>query len=136
MLDIKTAPRAPKGLSPSARTWWRKIVPRLIELDIVDVKADYGRLVLLAQAWGLAQDAYKKMLDEGLFRKDEKGVTRKHPAHQVWRDSSAAYNSLGKELGLTPLSRSRLGVSDEGVDEFLAFLQRRQRKPARGHNGA
>ncbi len=134
MPDTKTAPRAPKGLSPSARRWWRKIVPRLIELDIVDVKADYGRLVLLAQAWGMAQDAYKKMLDEGLFRKDEKGVTRKHPAHQVWRDSSAAYNSLGKELGLTPLSRNRLGVvNDDTTDELLAFLQRR---PARGNNGA
>jgi P27 family predicted phage terminase small subunit len=125
---IKTAPRAPKGLSKSAQLWWRKLVPRLIELDVIDMKADYGRLVLLAQAWGMSWDAYQTIQDEGMFRKDEKGVTRKHPAHQVWRDSAAAYNSLGKELGLTPLSRNRLGVvADDENDELAAFLLRRPR---------
>lgn len=122
----KAPPRAPKSLSKSAQLWWRKIVPRLVELDVIDIKADYGRLVLLAQAWGMAQDAYQKIQQEGLFRKDEKGVTRKHPGHQVWRDSSASYNSLGKELGLTPLSRNRLGVEDDDADDdLLAFLTRR-----------
>jgi len=128
MQDVgkKTAPRAPKGLSKSAQLWWRRIVPRLLELDVIDVQADFGRLVLLSQAWGMAWDAYQTIQKEGLFRKDEKGVTRKHPAHQVWRDSSAAYNSLGKELGLTPLSRNRLGVVDDDADgELIAFLSRR-----------
>jgi len=130
MDEVKKAPpRAPKGLSKSAQLWWRKVVPRLIELDVIDVSADYGRLVLLAQAWGMAQDAYKTLIREGILRKDDRGITRKHPAHQIWRDSSAAYNSLGKELGITPLSRKRLGVrDDEGLDELAAFLIRPRRR--------
>ena len=127
--DTKRAPRTPAGLSKHAARWWRRVVPRLIEMDVVDVDADYGRLVLLAQAWGMAQESYDKIQEEGLFRQDENNVTRKHPAHQVWRDSSSVYNSLGKELGLTPLSRNRLGVKESGGDDELAqFLQRGKRR--------
>jgi len=125
MDDVIKAPRAPQHLGRHAARWWRKVVPRLVELGIVDVRADYGRLVVLAQAWGMSQQAYQKIQDEGLFRQDENNVTRKHPAHQVWRDSANIYNSLGKELGLTPLSRSRLGVKDDdGNDELIQFLTR------------
>ena len=123
------APRAPTGLSKNAKYWWRRVVPRLVEMEVVDIQADHGRLVLLAQAWGMAMDAYQTIMDEGLFRKDENKVTRKHPAHQVWRDSVSMYNSLGKELGLTPLSRNRLGVKpDAGADELIAFLTRGRKR--------
>jgi len=119
------SPRTPKGLSEHAGRWWRRVVPRLVEMGVVDRDADYGRLVMLAQAWGMAQAAYDKIQEEGLFRQDENNVTRKHPAHQVWRDSANVYNSLGKELGLTPMSRSRLGVKDDdGNDELIQFLTR------------
>ena len=125
MNEKARAPRTPSGLGKYAARWWRKVVPRLVELGIVDLPADYGRLVVLAQAWGMSQEAYETIREEGLFRQDEKNVTRKHPAHQVWRDSANIYNSLGKELGLTPLSRTRLGIKDDGGDdELIAFLTR------------
>ena len=116
--------RAPKELNDYGRQFWRAHAKRLCMAGRLR-EDDLPLFVLLAQAYGMAMEAQAKILEEGLFRKDEASVTRKHPATQVHRDSVAMYNKLAPQFGMSPLVRRREKMEDGEPDEFDLFLGRR-----------
>lgn len=145
--DDKSAPRAdlaipgarvgslkpPDWLSPLGAKTFREVVPKLQEeapdwLADVDVPV----LALMCETFAMAVAASRAMRKGGghlaIIDIDEAhgGRRRKHPAHQVFRESSAAFLSMAKEFGLTPVARNGLGLAlfgagpdDDGDDAEL-----------------
>lgn len=118
--DIKP----PAILGRHGKKYWREVAPILIEYKLLTA-GDLGAFTNLCVAWDLAMEALATIKAEGLFRQDENNVTRKHPAHQVWRDSLAQYLRLCGEFGLTPAARESLHLELEEEDPYEQYLKRR-----------
>lgn len=51
---------------------------------------------------------------------DERGLSRKHPLLQVWRENSTAFRQYAVEFGLTPSARGRIEYPEAGGGGSLA----------------
>lgn len=117
--------RPPAILGPVGKKHWKEIAPLLVEHDLLTT-GDLALLTQLCVAFEIATEARQTMNDEGLFRRDEEGVQRKHPGMQVWRDATATYLRLAGEFGLSPAAREKLGIiPDDGPDPYEEYLRRR-----------
>lgn len=115
--------RAPAILGKEGRKLWKELAPLLVEHDLLTV-ADLPLFTQLCIAYELMVEARAKITEEGLFRKDEEGVQRKHPGVQVWRDAMMAYAKLGAEFGLSPASREKLHIAPKEEDPYEAYLRK------------
>jgi P27 family predicted phage terminase small subunit len=111
-------------MSKEAQRIWHKLTPQLHEMGVL-AEIDAYTLALLCQHWAYALEAIRTIDAEGLFRQDENGVTRKHPAHQILRDSTNMIVRLGSEFGLTPSAREGLQVEMMEADPYETFLAKR-----------
>lgn len=118
--------RAPVGLSKYAGAFWRRYAPELAELGLL-TEVDVAAFHLMAVTWGFVMQAAEHVAMDGMFRRDENGVERRHPGMQVFRDSAQQYKAWAAEFGMTPASRGRIDVPVSGPDpnsEFMALLHR------------
>ncbi len=115
--------RAPAILGKEGRKLWKDLAPLLIEHDLL-TSGDLALFTQLCIAHEIAIEARQTMKDEGLFRRDEEGVQRKHPGVQVWRDALMAYAKLAGEFGLSPAAREKLGVQPKEDDPYEEYLRR------------
>jgi len=111
-------------MTKEAQRIWHKLTPALAEMGVL-TEIDAYTLALLCQHWAYALEAIRTIDAQGLFRDDENGVTRKHPAHQILRDSTMMVMKIGSEFGLTPSAREGLHVELEKEDPYESFLARR-----------
>lgn len=98
-----SATTAPSWLSKDAQAEWRRVMPLLVERRIL-TDADLGSFENYCVAVGRVREI------ERIIR--EMGV---EPAH--FRMQNAAIQTarqLAAELGLTPVSRSRPAINDDG----------------------
>lgn len=115
--------RAPAVLGKHGRQHWKDLAPLLVEHDLLTT-ADLALFTQLCIAYELSIEARLTIKEEGLFRKDEEGVQRKHPGVQVWRDAMMAYAKLANEFGLSPAARAGLGIApSDDVDPYKEFLR-------------
>lgn len=94
---------APSWLSKDAKAEWRRVMPLLVERRIL-TDADLGSLENYCVAVGRVREIEKIIQKMGV-----------EPAH--FRMQNAAIQTarqLAAELGLTPVSRSRPAVDDNG----------------------
>ena len=117
-------PPAGKVLNRWGRRFWKDIAGDLYRANLLKSN-DIATFTMLCQSYGLAMEAAVKIAEEGLFRQDENNVTRKHPSHQVWRDSTATFNRIADKFALNPKSRQAMKVDTSDADEFDLFLARR-----------
>lgn len=110
--------KPPDWLSPLAAKTWREVIPKL-QAEAPDwlAEVDVPVLALMLETYAMAVGASRAMrrggghlaiidIDEG-----HGGRRRKHPAHQVFRESAASFLSMAKEFGLTPVARNGLGLA-------------------------
>ena len=117
--------RPPAILGPAGKKHWKELAPLLVEHDLLTT-GDLALFTQLCIAHEIALEARKVMKDEGMFRRDEEGVQRKHPGLQVWRDALTAYTKLANEFGLSPAAREKLGVTPRSApDPYEEYLSRR-----------
>ena len=121
---VVTAIKPPAILGRHGKKYWRDVAPILIEYKLLTV-GDLGAFTNLCVAWEMAMEALQTIKDEGLFRQDENNVTRKHPAHQIWRDSLSQYMKLAREFGLTPAAREALQLEPVEEDPYEQYLKKR-----------
>ncbi len=69
---------------------------------------------MMCHHYSLAMDALDVLEKEGVVTKDERGLSRKNPIAQVFREESAAFRQYAELFGMTPSSRSSIHV--EGVE--------------------
>jgi P27 family predicted phage terminase small subunit len=110
---IKKAEPAPSFLSKEAKAEWRRVMPALVKRRILTV-ADLGGVENYCIAIGRVRQVERQIqasegeIDPGLVRMQDKAI-------QTSRQ-------LAAELGLTPVSRSRPVIREEGDDGDLSDL--------------
>ena len=119
--QLAAMPRAPRGMGKEAQWLWRTLGPVLVEMGVL-TRADLPAFRMLCLHWGLALQAWAKLQSEGTTTEDERGLPRKHPLLQVWRDNSRAWREYAAHFGLTPAARARLGLAWTEKEKSLAEL--------------
>lgn len=105
---------APEWLTPDAAAEWDRVMPILAERRILTV-ADLGSLENYVMAIGQAREMERHLQEHGhLYQVD--GLWKRNPAVGVQSDAMTRARLLAAELGLTPVSRSRPAIRDEGDD--------------------
>ena len=118
--DLKLLPeRPPRGLGRHGRQFWRDFVTLANRLGAS--AADEPAFLECAQHYQFAMLAWETIEADGLFRLDENGVTRRHPAAQVHRDSWAAVLKTLALFGMTPASR-KFQTIGHALDPFEQYL--------------
>jgi P27 family predicted phage terminase small subunit len=115
------APRMPQGLPEAAKKLWRKLAHPLAEAGLL-TKTDAPAFRMMCMHYALALEAALVLSTDGLVTVDEKGLTRKHPAHQLMREHSEAFNRYADRFGLTPKARKRFGISDMDEESLVDLL--------------
>lgn len=113
-------PYAPRWLSDDAAAEWRRVIPELVERRIL-TEADLGSLENYCIAIGTIRECERIMQAEGRIVHTPSGPKR-HPASTMQKDATIVARQLASELGLTPVSRSRPSVRDDGDDDSLLDL--------------
>ena len=110
-------PKKPRGvLLKEARRVWEDIAPTLFKMGALE-SIDYPTFSIMLEHYALAIRAAETIREEGLFRFDENGVQRKHPAAQVLRDNSQQYRQYIKEFGLSPKARENMKLNNYFRDD-------------------
>jgi P27 family predicted phage terminase small subunit len=107
--EVPMVPRGMKTHHKLAVTFWEEHGEAMAGLGVLTA-ADAGAWRLMAHHYEMALLALKQVEREGLTRRDEAGVERKHPALQIWRDNSRLFLKYAAEFGLTPSGRVGLKV--------------------------
>jgi P27 family predicted phage terminase small subunit len=114
--------KCPRWLSREAKKFWKKIVPILQEasglLEICDQTALEGFCETYAQ-W---KEASIILQEEGMTFSTDKGYIQQRPEVAIVQKSSKSLMDYMNAFGLTPSSRSRLGIKPppkgDGFDDF------------------
>ncbi len=118
---VAAIPEPPDWLSEDAQAEWNRVYPILQSRKAVTA-ADLATLEHYCVAVGRAREA-ERLLKESSAVIEIDGIPKMHPAARL---QSAAINQarqLAAELGLTPTSRDRSGMSRESeTDDLFAFM--------------
>lgn len=115
-------PKPPAWLSKDAKAEWRRVAPILIDERRTLTLADLPSFAAYCTAAGEIIEASKTIAREGMIYQGESGPKR-HPAVAMRSDAMNRMRLLANELGLTPVSRSRPAIRDEGgPDDGLSDL--------------
>jgi P27 family predicted phage terminase small subunit len=106
------APEMPDGLCEEAEAEWLRVVP---ELEAIGLLATVDRAVLIryCQAWADWHDLNGKLAATGPLIKGRRDALVRNPLWLLRRDAEETLSDLGKQLGLTPASRLRQGVTHD-----------------------
>jgi P27 family predicted phage terminase small subunit len=118
-------PECPDFLDDEARAEWFRTVPVLQEMGLLS-RADRSALAAYCTAysrWVQAEALVKKL--GVIVKSPEKGFPMKSPYLTVADQALEIMRKLMVEFGLTPSSRSRIRVPDDGsaASEFERFLE-------------
>lgn len=113
---MATVPRPPSWLSKDAKAEWRRVAPLLIERRIL-TDADLGTLENYCNAIGIVRAAQRDLAKNGLTFVTASGQVKRNPAVGIVAEFSGMALRHAAELGLTPVSRSRPAIREDGDDE-------------------
>ena len=109
---VKTVTAAPAWLSPDAQAEWNRVMPIIVERRILTV-ADLGSFENYCIAIGTVREMDRHLQKNGHVYELE-GAFKRNPAVGVQSDAMTRARLLAAELGLTPVSRSRPSVREDG----------------------
>ena len=106
---------APAWLSDGAAAEWARVMPILAERRILTA-ADLGSLENYCTAIGQVGEMERHLQEHGHVIEVE-GLWKRNPAVGVQSDAMTRARLLAAELGLTPVSRSRPSIRQDGDDD-------------------
>lgn len=124
---VTKAPAPPGWLSLDAKKEWRRIMPSLVKRRILTT-ADLGSLENYCVAIGTVREMERHLQKHGhvfeAFKLNDEGEQislgmKRNPAVGVQSDAMTRARLLAAELGLTPVSRSRPAIREDGDDDDL-----------------
>jgi hypothetical protein len=126
----KLSENIPKGLSPSEKTWWKKIKSQINQTRGTGIGAADETIMVLAAQQGVRVDRFRKESAKSpLLIKDTHGNHKLHPVHAELRQAEGALRATLTTLCLTPRSRKGwksqpdpVASSDFAEDEGLRLL--------------
>ena len=117
---VTRAPAPPSWLSIDAKKEWRRVLPVLVKRKILTV-ADLGGLENYCAAIGQVREMERHLQQHGHVV-DVEGVMKRNPAVGIQADAMTRARLLAAELGLTPVSRSRPAIREDGEDDDFAGM--------------
>ncbi|MCC0067111.1 MAG: phage terminase small subunit P27 family [Rhodovulum sp.] len=124
---VRSAPRVPSWMSKEAAAEWRRVVPILVERRIL-TRADLACLENFCVAVGQVREMERHLQQHGhvfeAYKVTDDGLEiclglKRNPAVGIQSDAMTRARLLAAELGLTPVSRSRPAIRDDGDDDSL-----------------
>ena len=104
-------PRCPPHLSGAARREWRRLATPLFEAGVLTL-ADRAALAAYCQAWGRWVEAEEKLAETPTLLKAPSGYVQQSPWLSIANKQLEIMGRYMAELGLTPVSRSRVEATD------------------------
>lgn len=104
---VSSVPKPPAWMQREAAAEWRRIMPALVQRRILTI-ADLGSVENYCLAQGRVRQLERQLgegFDPVVARAQDKAMT--------------TARQLAAELGLTPVSRSRPAIRDDGDDDSL-----------------
>lgn len=117
---LTRVPPAPAELSKDAQAEWKRAARVLVARRHLTL-ADLGALESLCIAIGMRDEARRTLATEGTTYVAANGLIKAHPATGILKEALSATLRHQAELGLTPVSRSRVTVGDDDAAD-LSFL--------------
>jgi P27 family predicted phage terminase small subunit len=114
---VSTSPPAPAWLSKDAKLEWKRVIPVLVKRRILTT-GDLGSLENYCTAMGQVRRAECHLQTYGDLI-DVEGTLKRNPSVGIQADAMTRARLLGAELGLTPVSRSRPAIREDGDDDDL-----------------
>ncbi|MBX9878849.1 MAG: phage terminase small subunit P27 family [Candidatus Obscuribacterales bacterium] len=115
----------PSWMPTEGKKEWARIVPELQRLGVA-TQIDQSQLELYCGAWATWLDAQKKLAKEGAVLMRPTGSFYANPYVKIAADASKEIQSIAKEFGLTPSSRTRVDAgstdSEEDSDDDAEFF--------------
>jgi len=118
----------PEDLPEDGKKLWREDVSRIIEVGIAD-RVDTAALESLCIAYARAKQAGRVIKSEGLFISGSYAQLREHPAVRIEAQSWDRFLRLAEQFGITPISRTRLGLAELGRRTLQHDLEERLGQP-------
>ena len=122
----RAIPPCPRHLSKKAKAEWRRVSRELYDLGLLS-NVDRAALAAYCTAWARWVEAEEIVQQKGMVIKTTNGNFIQNPFLSIANRAMDDMRRLMVEFGMTPASRTRVQVQKETtVDEFTAFLQKRQ----------
>lgn len=117
------APECPDFLDETAKVEWKRIVPILIEHEVLS-RMDLAALAAYCQSYSRWQAAEADLKDGSHYK--SKGREYPKAALKISLDERRMMHKFLTEFGLTPASRTRVQIENEKPgDKFAAFRNSR-----------
>lgn len=117
-------PTCPKHLDDEARKEWRRVSKELYTLKLLTV-VDRAALAAYCQNWARWVKAEEELAkdDVEMVMSTDKGYHHANPWIGISNQAQKQMRSFLAEFGMTPASRSRVSVGEEGeADPYETFL--------------
>ena len=114
---LKRAPLPPSSLTGTARNEWKRVARILVERRHLTA-ADLGALESYCVAIGMRDDARQTLTAFGGTTYTAGALIKQHPAVGTLKSALDACARFGAELGLSPVSRSRVTALDSDADDL------------------
>lgn len=115
-ISAASVPEPPDYLPEQAADVWREILPEIAEVGLART-IDLPVLEALCVHVAIAREAMAALTEDGrislaaLVTTTEKGTPVVAPEHRIYRDSWREAMAIAEHYGLTPISRTRLGIA-------------------------
>ncbi len=114
------APRCPSFLGPVARAEWRRLAGDLVSRGLL-TNLDRAAFAIYCQAWEHVVHAQELVARHGLVSETEDGSCELSPYLGVLNDATEMLTRVADELGLTPASRTRIGLPGKSGEHDGVF---------------
>jgi P27 family predicted phage terminase small subunit len=104
-------PRCPKHLAPVARAEWRRVARSLHAMGVL-TPIDRAALAAYCQSYAKWVEAENKLRETPALLKTPSGYVQQSPWVAISNKQLELMGRYMAELGMTPASRSRVGVND------------------------
>ena len=111
VVTAETFKEPPEELPESAKAWWRKAVPVLAQVGILET-VDEAALELMATQYARAKQAARIISQQGIVSRGAAGHVVEHPLLATERAAMAAFLRLAEQYALTPVARTKLGLAE------------------------
>lgn len=105
-------PTMPSDLAVEAKAEWRRVVPELERMGRL-TKLDRALLIRYCSAWGDWRSLDADIAKTGRLVKGQKGNLVRNPLWLMRRDAEQTVTELARQLGLSPDSRLRAGITHQ-----------------------
>jgi len=117
--------RPPQWFGMYARKFWNRIAPQLIELGLL-TELDVVTFEMLCVMYQRTMQSRDELEKEGTTTVDERGLQRKHPLWQIYRESMNQFVLLCGDFGLQPTKRLQLNIRAMDLnDDMTKYLKRK-----------